>query len=173
MLVCSILSTLLLLWVPYCDIDSGTCNFSIRSLSGYAIFFGTSLIPWKTKKQKTVCEGCMSYTSSELIWLESLLQDLQVHVPFPIDLFCDNKVAHYITKNHTFQERTKILKIDCHFIRDFVDSEFLKILHVTTTLQLANILTKSLGSNINSLILSLALYMILVESRLRDIISIL
>lgn len=86
----------------------------------------------------------MSYTTSEVIWLEGLLQDLQVKVPTPIHLYCDNTAAKYIAEHQIFQERTKHLKIDCHFIRDHVTSGFLKIFHIRTFLQLADLLTKPL-----------------------------
>lgn len=138
----------------YCDADWGSCPFSAKSLTGYAIFLGDSLISWKTKKQKTTskstCEAeyrSMSYTTSELIWLEGLLADLHVKIPQPIDLFCDNIAAKYLAENQVFQERTKHLKIDCHFVRDYVVSGFIKILHVRSALQLADILTKALGSD--------------------------
>ncbi|XP_074363338.1 uncharacterized protein LOC141703800 [Apium graveolens] len=69
--------------IAYCDVDWGTCPFSARSLSGYAIFLGSSLISWKIKKQKTVSKSTaeaeyrnMSYTTSELVWLEGLFIDL-------------------------------------------------------------------------------------------------
>lgn len=137
----------------YCDADWGTCRFSARSLSGYAIFLGSSLISWKTKKQKTVSKSTaeaeyrsMSYTTSELIWLEGLFQDLKVQIPTPINVYCDNIAAKYIAEHQVFQERTKHLRMDCHFVRDFVNSEFIKIYHIRTFLQLADIMTKPLSA---------------------------
>ena len=90
----------------------------------------------------------MSYTTSEMIWLEGLLQDLHVHVPKPINLYCDNSSAQhiYIAENQIFPERTKHLKIDCHFIRKYVQSLFLQIVHISTFIQLADILTKPLDA---------------------------
>lgn len=138
----------------YCDSDWDNCIFSAKSVSGYAIFLGDSLISWKTKKQKTTskssCEAeyrCMSYTTSEIIWLHGLLADLQISIPTPIDLFCDNLAAQYIAENHVFQERTKHLRVDCHFIRDYVISKFINILHVRSALQLADLMTKALGAD--------------------------
>ena len=137
----------------YSDADWGTCSFSAKSLSGYAIFLGSSLVSWKTKKQKTVSKSSaeaeyrsMSYTTSEIIWLEGLLQDLHITVPRPINLYCDNTSAQHIAENQIFQERTKHLKIDCHFIREYVQSQFLKIVHISTFIQLADILTKPLDA---------------------------
>ncbi|XP_074302849.1 uncharacterized protein LOC141636469 [Silene latifolia] len=54
----------------------------------------------KTKKQKTVSKSTadseymsMSYTSSELVWLDALLAVLRITVPKPVPLYCDNKAA--------------------------------------------------------------------------------
>ncbi|XP_039163144.1 uncharacterized mitochondrial protein AtMg00810-like [Eucalyptus grandis] len=38
----------------YCDADYATCPMSRRSISGYCIKLGDSLLSWKTKKQPTV-----------------------------------------------------------------------------------------------------------------------
>jgi len=34
----------------YSDVDWGTCRMSSRSLTGYCVFLGYSLVSWKTKK---------------------------------------------------------------------------------------------------------------------------
>ena len=89
----------------------------------------------------------MSQTTSEIVCIEGLLQDLLVHVLTPITLFCDNKSAQYIAENTMFQERTKHLKLDCHYIREHVDSKFLSLSHVQSSLQLADIMTKPLAAD--------------------------
>ena len=38
----------------YCDVDWGSCLTTIKSVSGYAVKIGDSLISWKSKKQSTI-----------------------------------------------------------------------------------------------------------------------
>lgn len=116
------------------------------------MFLGESLVSWKTKKQKTTSKSSaeseyrsMSQATSEIVWIVGVLEDLGVHVPTPISLFCDNKSAHYIGQNPVFHERTKHLEIDCHYVRDHVETGFLVTTSVRSALQLADILTKGLS----------------------------
>ena len=40
--------------VAYCDSDWGTCVETKRSVTGYMITLGGTLVSWKSKKQSTV-----------------------------------------------------------------------------------------------------------------------
>ncbi|GJX58336.1 NSP-interacting kinase 1-like protein [Tanacetum coccineum] len=84
-------------------------------------------------------------TTCELIWLTFLLKDLHIEVKLPITLFCDNKSAQQLAANPCFHDRTKHLAIDCHFTRDKVQDGFLQTAFSPTHLQLADIMTKTLG----------------------------
>jgi len=95
---------------------------SVRSLIGYCVFLGSSLVSWKTNEQKTVAKSSveaeyrfMSATTSKLGWLSQLLHDLCIPIALPITMFCDNKVAQHIAANPVFHERTKHLRIDCPY----------------------------------------------------------
>ena len=134
------------------DADWGTCKHSARSLTGYCVFLGSSLVSWKTKKQKTVAKSSaeaeyrsMSATTSELEWLHSLLQDFHIDIPLPITMFCDNKAAQHIAQNPVFYEGTKHLRIDCHYTRDKVLEGFLQTSHVPSAERLADLMTKPLS----------------------------
>ncbi|KAK9683124.1 hypothetical protein RND81_10G118500 [Saponaria officinalis] len=137
----------------YSDADWGQCAFTSRSLSGYCVFLGSSLVSWKTKKQKTVSKSTaeaeyrsMSYATSEVVWISNLLKELHIDVGIPIPLYCDNKAAEHIAHNPVFHERTKHLDIDCHYVRDKLEEGLLIPQHVRSTEQLADLMTKPLGA---------------------------
>jgi len=81
----------------YCDADWASCPMTRRSVTVYYIFLGNAPISWKSKKQPTVSRSFaeseyrfMAATTSELIWLHSLLADLSVPHSQPMFLNCDN-----------------------------------------------------------------------------------
>ena len=137
----------------YSDADWSACQFTSRSLNAYAVFIGDSLVSWKTKKQQTVSKSSaeaeyrsMSATASELVWLNGLLEDLQVNVQLPIVMYCDNTSAEHLAQNPKFHEKTKHLKRDMHYVREQVEEGFISTAHVKSVDQLADLLTKSLAS---------------------------
>ncbi|GKA75458.1 retrovirus-related pol polyprotein from transposon RE1, partial [Tanacetum coccineum] len=141
----------------FSDADWASCLMTRRSLTGYCIFLGHSLVSWKTKKQPTVSRSSteaeyrsMASTTCELLWLSFLLKDLHIEVKLPITLFCDNKSAEQLAANPCFHDRTKHLAIDCHFFRDKVQDGFLQTAFIPTHLQLADIMTKALGQDQHS-----------------------
>ena len=76
-----------------------------------------------------------------------MLADLGVKHDSPMDLYCDSKSAIYIAANPVFHERTKHVEKDCHSVRDAVKAKLIATRHVRTNEQLADILTKALGSS--------------------------
>lgn len=89
----------------------------------------------------------MAAVLRELKWLKRLLGDLGVAHKQPMELFCDSKSALYIAQNPVFHERTKHIEADCHSVRDAVQGRLIVTRHVRTTEQLADIMTKVLGSS--------------------------
>ena len=135
----------------FSDSDWAGCQDSRKSTTDFVVYFGSSLISWQSKKQSTVSRNsseaeyrALASTTCELQWLTYLLQDFWITFTKPSTIYCDNQSAIQIATNPVFHERTKHIEIDCHIVRQKVTMGLLKLLPVSSSLQLADIFTKAL-----------------------------
>ena len=82
---------------------------------------------------------------AELTWLNRLFAEFEVPNITPIPLKCDNMAAIYIARNPVFHERTKHIDIDCHFVREKLQSGLISLSHLPTAEQPADVFTKVLS----------------------------
>ena len=124
----------------------------VKSVTGYMIKIGQSLISWKAKKQKIVSRSSaeaeyrsLASTVSELVWLLGLLKEVGSKIQVPVQIYSDSKAAIQIAANPVYHERTKHIEIDCHFIREKLQKGLIKVEYISTKEQPADVLTKGLS----------------------------
>ncbi|XP_068329676.1 uncharacterized mitochondrial protein AtMg00810-like [Pyrus communis] len=138
----------------YCDADWAGNTIDRKFTTGYYTFVGGNLVTWKSKKQTVIAISsteaeyrAMASTACELIWLKGLLCDLDEPTTLPVSLFCDNQAAMHIASNPMFHERTKHIEVDCHYVREQVQSQMIQTHYTRSIDQLADIFTKPLASH--------------------------
>ncbi|XP_026442778.1 uncharacterized protein LOC113342441 [Papaver somniferum] len=109
----------------YIDSDWAGCPDTRRSTSDYAVFIGSSLICWSSKKQPTVSRSSaeaeykrLSAAASELEWLSNVFKELHTSVNLSMQVFCDNTSAICLASNPVFHARAKHIEVQYHVARD-------------------------------------------------------
>nr|GEZ72942.1 ribonuclease H-like domain-containing protein [Tanacetum cinerariifolium] len=141
--------------IAYSDDDWAGCPTMRRSTSGYCVFLGNNLLSWSSKRQPTLSRSSaeveyrgVANTVDETCWIRNLLCELHTPLSSATILYCDNVSAVYLSSNLVQHQRTKHTEIDIHFVRDLVATGQVRVLHVPSPFQYADIFTKSLPSTL-------------------------
>ncbi|GKD43287.1 ribonuclease H-like domain-containing protein [Tanacetum coccineum] len=135
----------------YTDVDWAGCPVTRRSTSGYCVFLGDNLLSWSAKRQVTLSRSSaeaefrgVANIVVETAWIYNLLRELHTPLFTAIIVYCDNVSAVYMPANPVQHQRTKRIEIDIHVVRDFVASGQVRVLHVPSRFQYADIFTSGL-----------------------------
>jgi histone deacetylase 1/2 len=136
----------------FSDADWAGCPDD-RSTGGFAVHVGSNLVSWNARKQATVSRSSIEakYKSlangtAEVMWVQTLLDELGVSQSKAAVLWCDNIGATYLSANPVFHARTKHIEVDYHFVRERVAQKLLDIRFIASGDQVADGFTKSLST---------------------------
>ena len=143
-----------MLFRSYSDVDWAGCPDTRRSTSGYCVYLGPSPVSWSSKRQPTVSRSsaeaeyrAVANAVAKCTWLRQLLQELHHDVSQATVVYCDNVSTVYLSANPVHHCRTKHIELDIHFVREQVALGRIRVLHVTTAQQFADLMTKGLSTS--------------------------
>jgi hypothetical protein len=129
----------------FSDVDWARDINDQRSTDSFAIFLGSNLNSWSARKKATVSRSSMEAeykslvnTTAEVMWVQSILKELNIASPSSTRLLCDNIGATYLSANPIFYARMKHIEIDFHFVREKVAKKLLEIRFISSKEQIAD-----------------------------------
>ncbi|GKF91914.1 ribonuclease H-like domain-containing protein, partial [Tanacetum coccineum] len=137
--------------VAYSDADWVGCPTTRHLTSGYCVFPRNNLLFWSSKRQPALYHSSaeaeyrgVANVVAETCWLRNLLGELHTPLSSAMLVYCDNVSVVYLSCNSVQHQRTKHIEIDIHFVRDLVAGGQVRVLHVPSRYQYADIFTKGL-----------------------------
>ena len=122
--------------------------------NAYLVYLRCNLISWSSKKQRTIARSStkakyrsVAATVAELSWVCSLIQELGIALPSSPVIYYDNKGATQLISNLIFHSRIKHVVVGYHFIHNQVQFGRLRVAHVSSIDELADLLTKPLSTS--------------------------
>src|ERR1700759_2959721 len=136
--------------LAYTDADWAECKDTRKSVTGYLIKLAGAPVSWTTRKDRTIALSstaseymALSDTTKQVTWIKSLFGELGF-ILTEIEVYVDNQGAIFIAQADVTETRSKHIDIKHHHVREKIKDSTVKLLHVPTNEQQADILTKSL-----------------------------
>ena len=128
----------------------GEVDDKYKAQYGYIVGVGGCLLSWTSRRQQSRAKSSMesefyaaSETSKEVIFWRALLKELDIPQHDPTTIYEDNSACISYSKNNTCHQRTKHIDLRAYDLRDLVRDNTIKLVHVDTKQQLADIMTKA------------------------------
>lgn len=137
--------------IGYSDSDFAGDQVTSKSTTGYVILTNGAPIHWKTQLQRHVTLSsteaeviALCALSKELAWIRRFMIELNMINEIPAIIKCDNESAIKIACSEKATLRTRHLRAQDAYVREQIELGELKLVHVRSEWQLADMLTKML-----------------------------
>jgi hypothetical protein len=125
------------------------------SVGGFIIFLLGVPILWKSKAQKSVTLSsaeaefvALSEAAKEIKFVVMILESMGIIVELPIIVRVDNVGAIFMSENASTSSRTRHVDIRYHFVREFVEEGFIRIVFVRSEANISDEFTKNVSGDI-------------------------
>jgi hypothetical protein len=158
----------------FVDSDYAGDTNSRKSTSGMAIFLGSSLIQWHSKKQGAVslstCEAeyrAMTEATKYPTLFKRILEELNINIGGPIPMHSENKPEiERATGDKPPGKRAKSVDLSVHYIPHLVEYDGFTIPYVATDVIKSGGFTKPLGKlNFHQMLKDLGMVMVLTTAK--------
>ena len=133
-------------------VDASFAPSGDKSTSGWIIFLNENPINWKTLKQSITAKSsadaeyvALLQAISDALYFRSVLIELGYDMSEHIEVFEDNQAAKQIANNPVLKSKIRQVNVHYHFIRDYVKLGIVKMVHVQSSDQIADMFTKALN----------------------------
>ena len=125
-----------------------------RSISGYCFKLNpnSALIAWKTKKQTLVADStceceyvALAEATKEANFLRQYFAELTQAPRKTVTIYVDNQSSIALAHHHAFHKRSKHIDTKYHFVRSYLENQYIKVIYVPTADNIADIFTKAVN----------------------------
>ena len=123
--------------VVYSDSDWAGDKEKRTSVTGFIIFFMDVPIIWRSKAQASVALSsteaeyyAISEAAKETKFVYQLLKEMGIEIELPIIMRVDNVGAIFMSENPGGSSRTRHIDTRYHFVKEFIEDGFIKIIFV-------------------------------------------
>jgi len=127
------------------------------SVTGFCVFLMGVPISWKSRAQRSVTLSsseaefvALSEAAKEIKFIVQVMLSIGIEVEMPIVVHVDNVGAIFMAENVSTSGRTKHVDIRYHYVREFIEDGFIRIVFVRTKLNKADMFTKNVVGDIHN-----------------------
>ncbi|KAM1128224.1 hypothetical protein ACFX15_037517 [Malus domestica] len=138
----------------YTDSDLAGDVDDRKSTGGYIFILNGGAVSWKSAKQTVIATSTMEVEfvacfegMKQAAWLKNFLTDLKIvnSVQKPVKMFCDNNSAVFFAKNNKRTSASRLMDVKFLKVREQVKKRVIEVQHISTTMMIADPLTKALS----------------------------
>jgi hypothetical protein len=136
----------------YVDASHATDLVTRRSITGYIIFVGQSIIKWYSKRQNTVETStygselvAMRIALEAILEIRYKLRAMGIKFEHTSTILCDNQSVIYNTQFPTNSLKKKHNAVAFHKVREAVAAGIVRTAHIPSKANISDILTKPKG----------------------------